>query len=102
MAKVSGLKWWKACEIPLVETEWRNIKLYCSGNDDCWNWNKCVYFIRLAPPFMIAYGDQEEFDSPLIYIGRTKAGSGAIKQRWSAHIFRLVNRTRTLVAGRTV
>jgi hypothetical protein len=79
MAKVSVSKWWKATEIPLVETEWRNIKLYCSDNEDCWNWTQCVYFIRLAPPYMIAYGDGD-LNSPLIYVG-----SGALKQRWREH-----------------
>jgi hypothetical protein len=38
------------------------------------------YFIRLSPPYMIAYGDSDEVDSPLIYIG-----SGAVRQRWAGH-----------------
>jgi hypothetical protein len=80
MAAFSVEKWWKACEIPLVETDWRNIKLYCTETDACWDWNQCIYFIRLSPPYMIACGDSDEGDSPLIYIG-----SGAVRQRWGGH-----------------
>jgi hypothetical protein len=77
LAIISIKKWWKATEIPLAETDWRNIKLYCAETQDVWDWTNCVYFVRLSPPFQIAYG---KGDSPLIYIGR-----GAIKQRWSKH-----------------
>jgi hypothetical protein len=80
MATISVKRWWKACEIPLAETNWSNIKLYCADGNECWEWTECVYFIRLAPPYMIAYGDTEESDSPLIYIG-----SGAVRQRWGGH-----------------
>lgn len=80
MATISVQKWWKAHEIPLVETDWRNIRLYCDDNDDVWNWNQCVYFIRLAPPYQIAYGNDDKFHSPLIYVGKS-----AIRQRWSEH-----------------
>jgi hypothetical protein len=80
MAKIHVEKWWKATEIPLVETDWRNIKLYCKDAGDFWNWSNCVYFIRLGPPYQIAYGGDEESNSPLIYIGKGKIG-----QRWGGH-----------------
>jgi hypothetical protein len=80
MVDITIKKWWKACGIPLAETDWRNIRLYSSENEDVWKWTQCIYFIRLAPPFQIAYGPNDESNSPLIYIGK-----GAIKQRWAEH-----------------
>jgi hypothetical protein len=80
MAKISVENWWRAHEIPLVETDWRNIKLYCGNTEDVWNWSHCVYFVRLAPPFQIAYGNNDAFHSPLVYIGK-----GSIRQRWGHH-----------------
>ncbi len=85
MTHFSELRWWKATEIPLADTDWRNIRLYCKnqGTGDPWSWTRCVYCIRLAPPFAIHYEDDDErrcLVSPLIYIG-----SGSIKQRWSSH-----------------
>jgi hypothetical protein len=82
MAKSGAIvpEWWKAYGIPLTETDWRNIKLYCTASEDCWDWTEAVYFVRLAPPFLIRYGADDEYDTPLIYIG-----CGALKQRWGAH-----------------
>src|SRR5258708_7653055 len=80
MSHLSFKDWWKACEIPLVETDWRNIKLYCTDANDVWDGSNCVYFIRLGPPYQIAYGNDDESHSPLIYIGQ-----GSIKQRWPGH-----------------
>lgn len=80
MAHISVKQWWKAREIPLVETKWRHIKLYRDNEVDISNWSRCVYFIRLAPPFQIAYGENDNSNSPLIYIGK-----GAIRQRWIHH-----------------
>lgn len=77
MAAILIKRWWKATEIPLVETGWRNIKLYCADTEDVWDWDNCTYFVRLSPPYQIAY---DKADSPLIYVGK-----GAIKQRWSQH-----------------
>jgi hypothetical protein len=77
LAIISNIRWWKATEIPLAEPGWHNIKRYCAETQDVWDLTHCVYFVRLSPPFQIAYGED---DSPLIYIGM-----GAIKQRWSDH-----------------
>ena len=79
MATVVSVNWWKACEVPLAETEWKNIKLYC--NRELPAHVKGIYFIRLAPPFMIRYGSDEEFDTPLIYVGCGKD----VKMCWDRH-----------------
>ncbi|WP_147292642.1 hypothetical protein [Undibacter mobilis] len=77
MATIAEVNWWRATEIPLTESDWRNIILYCSGSNEVWDWKNSIYFIRLGPPYQIAY---DKDDSPLIYIGR-----GSIAQRWSSH-----------------
>jgi len=59
------VKWWKASEIPLGETEWKNVELYC--HQEMPQGVPGVYFIRLSPPFTIRYGTDEEYDTPLIY-----------------------------------
>jgi hypothetical protein len=84
--------WWKAKEIPLGETDWRNIRLYWTQEADFWDWKDTSYFIRLAPPFCIRYG---EVDSPLVYIG-----SGAIQNRWPNHRDKLRALGETLPGGR--
>ncbi|WP_144031541.1 hypothetical protein [Bradyrhizobium cosmicum] len=72
--------WWTATEIPLIENDWRNIKLYCrnSSLETPWDWKNAIYLVRLSPPFAIRYSDS--LSSPLIYVG-----SGAIRQRWAYH-----------------
>jgi hypothetical protein len=92
MALVTVEKWWKAKEIPLVEINWRNIRLYWQEDDDFWDWTDTVYFIRLSPPFSVLYGKES---SPLVY-----TGSGAIQQRWQSHRDRLYALGESLPGGR--
>ena len=84
MPEINDIKWWKATEIPLSESDWRNIRLYSDSDSGInpFEWERCVYCIRLSPPFAIHYGDtkKEELISPLVYVG-----SGSIAQRWSNH-----------------
>jgi hypothetical protein len=80
MAHVKLQEWWHAREIPLGETKWPNIKLYFHEDGAAREWTRCVYFIRLAPPYAVVYGDDCQLESPLVYVG-----SGSIKQRWGAH-----------------
>jgi hypothetical protein len=80
MATINIENWWKAFEIPLIETDWRSIRLYCTDEEDPFRWSRCVYIIRTAPPFVLSYGDNAELESPLIYVGR-----GNIRQRWRHH-----------------
>ena len=80
MAHVTIDEWWKAQEIPLVEINWRNIKRYCGERSDAFDWERCVYFFRLSPPLLIAYGEDGDLESPLLYVG-----SGTLSQRWSTH-----------------
>jgi hypothetical protein len=82
MAHIERADWWKAKEIPLVETDWRNIRLYCEQRENPFDRDRCLYVVRLAPPYAITYGDDErhEVTSPLLYVG-----SGSIQQRWSTH-----------------
>ena len=81
------LDWWKATEIPLSESEWRNVKLYCD-KDTYWDTSsKCVYVICLSPPFAVCY---DKGDSPIIYIGRTQNGK-TFRQRWKSHIATWIN-----------
>lgn len=80
MAYVQIDNWWKAKEIPLIEADWRNIRIYCEQEVNPFNWDKCLYIIRLAPPYAITYGDDCELSSPLVYVG-----SGNISNRWSSH-----------------
>jgi hypothetical protein len=70
--------WWIASEIPFIESDWRNIQLYCNEPETPWKWKNAIYLIRLSPPFAIRYSN--EISSPLIYIG-----SGDVEQRWSYH-----------------
>lgn len=83
MTKIS-IDWWKATEIPLAEADWRNIRLYSANQSSInpFDWVRCVYAIRLAPPFAVHYGntEKETLISPLIYLG-----SGSIAERWSSH-----------------
>ncbi len=74
--------WWKAKEIPLIETDWRNIRVYCEQSENPFDWERCLYVIRLAPPYALTYGDDAKHNltSPLLYVG-----SGNIQQRWSSH-----------------
>lgn len=95
MEDVELMEWWKAREMPLLETDWRNIKLYCESEENPFEWTRCVYVIRLAPPFCIAYGDDSEIESPLIYVG-----SGSISQRWSDHRDWLYELGHTIPGGR--
>lgn len=70
--------WWKATEIPLIENDWKNIRLYCSSPETPWSWTDAIYLIRLSPPFAVRYS--ETISSPLIYVG-----SGSIQKRWASH-----------------
>jgi hypothetical protein len=54
----------------------------------------CVCFIRLSPPFSIAYGDSW-YESPLIYVG-----SGDFKTRWKSHRNWLAQLGHSLPSGR--
>jgi hypothetical protein len=72
--------WWKAKEIPLLEADWRNIRIYCEQEVNPFDWHRCLYIVRIAPPFTIVYGDNCELSSPLVYVG-----SGHIAKRWSSH-----------------
>jgi len=80
MAQIDIDTWWKAKEIPLIEADWRNIRIYCEQETNPFDWERCLYVVRLSPPFSIAYGDNSDVYSPLIYVG-----SGNIKSRWSSH-----------------
>lgn len=96
MDDVEHMEWWKAREMPLLETDWRNIKLYCESDENPFEWERCVYVIRLAPPFCIAYGEGTKIiESPLIYVG-----SGALNQRWSYHREWLYELGHTIPGGR--
>jgi hypothetical protein len=77
-----NLTWWKALEIPLSESDWRNVKLYCALDTNWESDKEYVYVIRLSPPFAIHY---ERADTPIIYIGRAHNAS-SVKQRWNSHI----------------
>ena len=102
MAEVN-IDWWKATEIPLAETDWGNIRLYSGAQQsiDPFEWDRCVYIIRLSPPFAIHYEDDEKAEgkkrivSPLIYVG-----SGLIKSRWSSHRKWLVELGNFIPGGR--
>jgi hypothetical protein len=72
--------WWKATEIPLIETDWRNIRIYCDQEVNPFKWKRCLYLVRLSPPFSIVYGDECQLNSPLVYVGQ-----GNIESRWSNH-----------------
>ena len=80
MAHVHIANWWKAKEIPLIEADWRNIRLFCEQDENPFDWERCLYIVRLGPPYALIYGDNEELISPLLYVG-----SGNIGQRWSSH-----------------
>lgn len=78
MMSIKLPKWWIASEIPFIESDWKNIRLYCNSSERQWDWNDAIYLFRLAPPFAIRYSSS--MYSPLIYVG-----SGAIRQRWAYH-----------------
>lgn len=80
MAGIEIPSWWKATEIPLVETDWRNIRLYCNEDENPFDWDRCLYVVRLAPPYCIVYGEDCEIETPVVYIG-----SGVIANRWATH-----------------
>jgi hypothetical protein len=80
MAHVEIAEWWKAKEIPLIEADWRNIRLYCEQHENPFDWERCLYIIRFAPPYALTYGDESQLISPLLYVG-----SGFIRQRWATH-----------------
>jgi hypothetical protein len=62
------------------EADWRNIRIYCEQEINPFDWDRCLYVVRIAPPFTIVYGDDSELISPLVYVG-----SGSIANRWSSH-----------------
>jgi hypothetical protein len=96
MADVTFTKWWKAREIPLAEVDWRNIRIFCQQDDDPFNWDRCIYIIRLAPPYAIWYGTENiTYQSPILYVG-----SGTISQRWSQHRDWLYELGRAIPGGR--
>ena len=80
MANVELPTWWKAKEIPLIEADWRNIRLYCEQSSNPFEWDRCLYVVRLSPPYALIYGDSKQLVSPLLYVG-----SGDIRQRWASH-----------------
>jgi hypothetical protein len=81
MAHVTIDEWWRATEIPLIDTDWRNIRIYCQQQEtDPFDWERCLYIVRLSPPYSIAYGPNCELESPLLYVG-----SGTLRDRWSTH-----------------
>ena len=72
------LHWWKAKEVPFIEWNWRSIQKYFDEEkQNVLGSERCVYVVRMSPPFSISYGDD---DSPLLYVG-----SGHIGNRWSMH-----------------
>jgi len=95
MAFIKIDNWWMAKEIPLIEADWRNIRIYCEQSVNPFDWERCLYIVRLSPPYAIIYGDDGNVVSPLIYVG-----SGSIKSRWSTHREWLFELGRVIPGGR--
>ena len=84
MAEVK-IAWEIIREVPMTETSWTNIQAYAHVPVAEYP-ERAVYCIRLSPPYMVHYGDEDDnkdgyaFVSPVIYIG-----SGNSKNRLGTH-----------------